>query len=147
MGLQIDSDQTWMPDAIWLPLFLLIILMVAIAVAVFAKLVGVLIASPRQDPGTQIVRWQERLATIRAALDLKHKRLAMRATVFLIKQDGPKRPALRPCASSALPINAGPQARNRARETVRAHRQDRFGLVGIVRRQVEQDLFCGRCHG
>src|SRR3546814_18944057 len=78
LGLHIDSDQTRMPDAIRLPHFLLVILMIAIAVTVFAKLIGVLIASPRQNPVTQIVSWQERLATIRAALDLKHRSEARR---------------------------------------------------------------------
>src|SRR3546814_11562056 len=85
-----------MPDALRLSLFLLVILMVAIAVAVFAKLIGVLIAAPRQDSVPQIIRRQERLATIRAALDLEHQRLAVWATVLLIKQDRAKWPAGRP---------------------------------------------------
>src|SRR3546814_20534811 len=42
LGLRVDSDQARMPDALRLSLFLLVILMVAIAVAVFAKLIGVL---------------------------------------------------------------------------------------------------------
>src|SRR3546814_1698813 len=37
LGLRVDSDQARMPDALRLSLFLLVILMVAIAVAVFAK--------------------------------------------------------------------------------------------------------------
>src|SRR3546814_13219468 len=49
LGLRVNSDQARMPDALRLSLFLLVILMVAIAVAVFAKLIGVLIAAPRQD--------------------------------------------------------------------------------------------------
>src|SRR3546814_1807452 len=87
LGLRVDSDQARMPDALRLSLFLLVILMVAIAVAVFAKLIGVLIAAPRQDSVPQIIRRQERLATIRAALDLEHQRLAVWETVLLIKQE------------------------------------------------------------
>src|SRR3546814_1537488 len=144
LGLRVDSDQARMPDALRLSLFLLVILMVAIAVAVFAKLIGVLIAAPRQDSVPQFIRRQERLATIRAALDPEHQRLAVWATVLLIKQDRAKWPAVRPCAPGAARFNAGPQARNGARKTVRAHRQHRSELFGIVRRQVEQDLLCSR---
>src|SRR5690606_4319192 len=122
-----------------LPLFLVVFVMVPIAVTIFAKLIGVLIAAPRQDPVPQIVRRQERLATIRAALDLEHQRLAVWATVLLVKQDWAKWPAVRPCAPGAARINAGPQARNGSCEAVRAHRQHRPDLFGIVRRQVEQD--------
>src|SRR3546814_15929123 len=60
LGLRVDSDQARMPDALRLSLFLLVILMVAIAVAVFAKLIGVLIAAPRQDSVPQIIRSEER---------------------------------------------------------------------------------------
>src|SRR3546814_16940079 len=95
-----------MPDALRLSLFLLVILMVAIAVAVFAKLIGVLIAAPRQDSVPQIIRRQERLATIRAALDLEHQRLAVWATVLLIKQDRAKWPAVRPCAPGEARIRS-----------------------------------------
>src|SRR3546814_14228548 len=96
-----------MPDALRLSLFLLVILMVAIAVAVFAKLIGVLIAAPRQDSVPQIIRRQERLATIRAALDLEHQRLAVWATVLLLNQDRAKGQAVRTCAPGAARINDG----------------------------------------
>src|SRR3546814_7824815 len=72
---------------------------------------------------SDLIRRQERLATIRAALDLEHQRLAVWATVLLIKQDRAKWTAVRPCAPGAARINAGPQARNGACKTVRAHRQ------------------------
>src|SRR3546814_16952402 len=74
LGLRVDSDQARMPDALRLSLFLLVILMVAIAVAVFAKLIGVLIAAPRQDSVPQIIRRPELLATIWAAMDLDNQR-------------------------------------------------------------------------
>src|SRR3546814_20720330 len=76
LGLRVDSDQARMPDALRLSLFLLVILMVAIALAVFAKLIGVFIAWPRQAYVTQIIRSQDRLATIRAPLDTKNTRPA-----------------------------------------------------------------------
>src|SRR3546814_11608796 len=96
-----------MTDALRLSLFLLVILMVAIAVAVFAQLIGVLIAAPRQDSVPQIIRRQERLATIRAALALEHQRLAVWATVLLIKQAQATWHAVRPCSPGAARLNAG----------------------------------------
>src|SRR3546814_7715910 len=106
MGLGCDIDLERMPDCLRLSLFLLVILMVAIAVAVFAKPIDVLIAAPRQDSVPQIIRRQERLATIRAALDFEHQRMAVWATVLLIKQDRAKWPAARPCAPVAARITA-----------------------------------------
>src|SRR3546814_18632863 len=117
-----------MPDALRLSLFLLVILMVAIALAVFAKLIGVLIAAPRQDSVPQLIRRQERLAPIRAALDLEHQRLAVWATVLLIKQDRATWPAVRPCAPVAAQPHAGPPARKGACNTVPAHPPPRHKL-------------------
>ena len=62
-----------MRNSILLLRFLVVVLMITIAVTVFAKLVGVQVALPWNDPVAQVIGREEGLATIGAALDLEHE--------------------------------------------------------------------------
>src|SRR3546814_15687692 len=101
--------------------------MIAVTIAIFAKLICIMVTSPRYDPVAHVIGREEGLATVEAVLNFEHHRLAMRTLIPMVEKHGTKWPILGPHLTRAIDIDAGPEPGNCPREAVRRSEERRVG--------------------
>src|SRR3546814_7423467 len=87
IAFRVNGNQPWMADPLMLICFIVII-MIAVTIAIFAKLICIMVTSPRYDPVAHVIGREEGLATVEAVLNFEHHRLAMRTLIPMVEKHG-----------------------------------------------------------